>query len=237
MVFDTYTIFEISLMNKFIIKAETRELTGRKVKALRREGKLPANVYGRDVKSMAVTVDLKEFNKVFKEAGETGIVEIEVGKETKPTLIKNVQTDPVTDTAIHADFLQVDLKQKVTAQIPVEIIGESPAEKQGVGTVVLYMNEIEVEALPADLPDNFEIDATLLENVDDAVYVKDLKIDKTKIEIISEEEQIVVKVEPPKEEKPEPEPVAEGEEVVEDETPAEGVTEESTEASSEDTKE
>lgn len=216
------------------IKAEKRKLTGRKVKKLRREGVLPANVYGKDVKSASIAVDLKEFLKIFKEAGETNIVEVEVNGTTKPTLIHNIQFDPVTDTPIHVDFLQVNLKQKVTAQIPIELVNESPAEKQALGTVVQYIDEVEVEALPGNLPENFEIDLSTLANVDDMIQVKNIKVDKKKIEIKNDKEQIIVKVEPPREEEEEAPPLAE-EEAVEAEGEAEAPTEETAEQKGEQT--
>ena len=111
------------------LKAEKRKVEGRKVKTLRREGILPANVYGKDVKSLSIQVSLKEFSKVFKEAGETGLVEIEIGKEKRPVLVNNIQYDPVTDLPLHVDFHQVDLKKKTTASVPIEFVGDAPAEK------------------------------------------------------------------------------------------------------------
>lgn len=214
-------------MNKLTLKAEKRKELGRKVKSLRREGVLPANLYGRKVKSTALSVDLFEFVKVFKEAGETGLVELQVNGEKKPVLIHNVQFDPVSDSPLHVDFLQVDLKQKVTAQVPVELVGESPAEKQGLGTVVQYIDEIEVEALPADLPEKFEIDTSLLTEVDAMFQVKDLRVDAKKVDVKTDLEQILLKVEPPRkpeeeiappveEEAVEGEPAKEEEEVAED---------------------
>jgi len=101
---------------------------------------------------------------------------------------------------LHVDFLQVDLKVKVTAKVPVEVSGESPAEKQALGTVVQYLNEVEVEALPADLLEKFEVDTSELAEVDQAIYVKDLKYDKSKIEVKTDGEEIIVKVEPPQKE-------------------------------------
>jgi large subunit ribosomal protein L25 len=197
------------------LKADTRKVTGRKVKNLRKEGLLPGNVYGKKVKSLSVQVPLKDFVKIYKEVGETGLVELEVGKEKKPVLVHNLQKNPVTDEAVHVDFLQVDLKEKVTAKVPVELIGESPAEKQGLGTVVQQLNEIEVEALPGDLPEKFEIDKGTLIEVDQAVKVLDLKVDKAKVEIKTDLEGIVVKVEPPQKIEevapPAPEVPAEGE--------------------------
>ncbi|MFC1626043.1 50S ribosomal protein L25 [Patescibacteria group bacterium] len=203
-------------MDKQVLKADKRKITGRKVKSLRKEGILPANIYGKKVKSLAIQVDSKEFEKVFAATGETGIVEIQVGNEKKPSLIHNAQKDPVSDLFIHVDFLQVDLKEKVEAEVAVELIGESSVEKQGLGTVVQYINEVEVEALPADLPDKFTIDISTLTKVDQTVMVKDLKIDKDKVEIKDSADGIIVKVEPPQkvEEEAPPEPV-EGEEEAE----------------------
>lgn len=186
------------------LKAEKRKVTGRKVKKLREQGKLPANIFGKDVKSVSIEVDNKEFKDVFKEAGETGIIEIALGKETRPVLIHNVQTDPITGDDVHVDFHQVNLKEKVSAAVPIETTGEAPAEKQGLGTAVQYLDEVEVEALPMDLPEVFEVDLSGLEKVDQAIFVKDLPVDKSKVEIKQEPEEMVVKVEPLREEEEEP---------------------------------
>lgn len=189
-------------MDKHALKAQKRDLTGRKVKNLRNEGFLPANVFGKKVKSLSVQVSTKDFVEVYKKAGETGIVSLEVEKEkeARPVLIYNMQVHPVTDSPLHVDFLQVDLKVKVTAHVPVELVGESPAEKQALGTVVQQIQEIEVEALPADLPEKFEIDKAELIEVDQLVKVADLKVDRSKVEIKTDAESIVVKVEPPQKE-------------------------------------
>lgn len=198
-------------MRKTILKAENRTIEGRKVKKLRKEGNLPGNIYGKKIKSQSVQVNLKDFEKVYKEVGETGLLALTVGGEEKPVLIHNLQLNPATDQPIHVDFLQVDLKEKVEADIPVELTGESPAEKQAIGTVVQYINEIKAEALPADLPEKFIVDASTLAEVDQSVLVKDLKYDKSKVEIKGDLDAIVAKVEPPQKE-----------EVVEAPAPAEG---------------
>lgn len=213
------------------LTAEERTVTGRKVKALRRQGVIPANVFGKDVKSYAVSVPADKFRKVFEEARETGIVELSVGKKTNPVLISNVQKHPVTGETLHIDFRQVDLTKKITATVPVEIIGESPAEKSGLGTVVQQTLELEVEALPTDLPEKFEVDVTELTEVDAAIYVKDLKYDKHKVTVSAEEDQIIAKVDPPQEEKVEEPAPAEGEEAAEAPAESEAPQEESTESS------
>ena len=191
-------------MDKQVLLAEEREVFGRKVKSLRNNGLLPANVYGKKIKSKALQVDKGEFLKVFKRAGETGLIELVSkkgsAKDKRTVLIHNVQMNPVSDQPIHADFFQVDLKEKVTADVPVELLGESPAEKAGKGTVVQQLDEVEVTALPADLPDKFSIDISGLLEVDDAILVSELKVDKEKVKIEASPEQIVVKVEPVEEE-------------------------------------
>lgn len=195
-------------MDKKILKAEERKISGRKVKTLRVQGLIPANISGKKIKSLAIQVNQKEFEKVYKEAGETGIVSLSLGSDERPVLIHNIQVDPASDAMVHVDFLQVDLKQKVTAEVPVELVGESPAEKQALGTVVQQMNEIEVEALPMDLPEKFEVSVEDLTEVDQAIYVKDLKVDKSKVELKADPEAIVVKVEPPQKEEVVETPVA-----------------------------
>lgn len=201
-------------MVKHILNASARKLTGRKVKTLRNQGFLPANVFGKKIKSISIQVSADEFKKVYKEAGETGLlnIKIEGEKEDRPVLIANIQREPVSDEHLHVDFHQVDLKEKVQAMVPVEIFGESPAEKQSIGTVVQYLDEIEVEALPTDLPEKFVVDVSKLTEVDQAIYIKDLEIDKKKVEVKTDMESILVKVEPPqKEEVVAPPPPAEGE--------------------------
>lgn len=215
-------------MEKFILKADKREITGRKVKTLRKKGILPANVFGKKVKSLTLQVKLADFVNVFKKVGETGIVYL----NEKPVLISNIQKNPVSGLPVHVDFYQVDLKEKVEADVPVELVGESSVEKQGLGTVVQYIDEVLVEALPTDLPEKFEINASTLVEVDQAVYVKDLKIDRSKVEIKLDAETILVKVEPPQKEKVAEAPVPAAAEAPAGE-PAEGEAEAGKEAQAE----
>lgn len=218
------------------LKADKRKLTGRKVKQLRKEGIVPANIFGKKIKSLAIQASENDLNKIYKDAGETSLIEIDLaGDKTKTAkrvvLISDVQTDPITDKLIHIDFREVDLKEKVNAQVPVELTGESPAEKQGLGTVVQYISEVEVEALPTDLPESFELDQSVLEKVDDSLMIKNLKFDKSKISIDLDDEEMIARVDELREEEEEPAPVAEGEEEIAegDEAKSEGEAEESTE--------
>ncbi len=193
---------------KITLKSEKRDLFGRKVSRLRKEGKIPANIFGKNIESSAIVIDNKEFSEVYKKAGETQIIDL----SGKPVLVSNIQVDPISSNYLHIDFRQVDLKEKIEAKVPVVLEGESPAEKQNLGTVVQQLHEIEVEALPADLPEKIVVDASSLVEVEQAVYVKDLQVSKD-VEIKTDLESIVAKVEPPQ-----------VEEVVEVAAPVEGET-------------
>ena len=200
------------MASKPTLRAEKRKLQGRKVKRLRKEGILPANIYGKKVKSLSVQVPLQDFDKVYKEVGETGLLQVLVENKKRSVLIHNVQVDPVTGFPLHVDFFQVDLTQKVSANVPIETTGGAPAEKQGLGTVVTQLDEIEVEALPADLPEKFTVDLSELKEVDQAIYIKDLSVNKAKVTIKDDLEAIVVKVEPLRKEEEVPEVIEEEEE-------------------------
>ena len=189
---------------KINLNADKREILGRKVKALRKEGKIPANVFGKKIKSESLVVDKKEFIEVFKHAGETQIIDL----GGRPVLVSNVQINPLTEEFLHIDFRQVDLNEEIKAKVPVVIEGESPAEKQNLGAVVAQIDEIEVEALPTDLPEKIVVDISNLAEVDQAIYVKDLKVGSS-VRVLNDGELIVVKVEPPQKEEVVEAPVTE----------------------------
>jgi len=203
------------------LTVEKRKITGRKVKALRRQGIIPANIYGKKSKSLAVQLDTKSFLPVFKEVGETGLLELKVAGEeaSRPVLIHNVQFHPVYETPLHVDFYQVDLKEKVTTKVSVELIGEAPAVKEKIGVLIQPLSEVEVEALPADLPEKIEVDISGLKTLEDVVMVENVKPVEG-VKILTENKEILVKVEPPAKEE-EITPLAAEGEVVEGEVPKE----------------
>jgi large subunit ribosomal protein L25 len=204
-------------MIKFTVDA--REVKGRKVKQLRRQGKVPGNVFGKKMTSQSIEFNLPEFTKLYSETGETSLIELVIkgDAKSKPVLISAVQNHPVTGDPIHVDFHAVDLKEKVTATVPVEIIGESPAVTDKDGVLLVAVNEIEVEALPADLPENIEVDIAGLTEIGDSIQVKDLKLDTSKIELQIDPEATLVTIQAQAEEEVEPTP--EPEEPAEGETP------------------
>src|SRR3989337_1705063 len=149
-------------MEKIKINVEPRKIIGKKVKSLRKEGWLPANIFGKDLKSKAIQVQEREFYKAFKLAGETGVVEVKLKSETYPALIHNVQRNPVTDKIIHVDFHKVNLKEKITAHVPIKLEGESPADKSGIGLILQTASDLEIESLPGDIPHEIIVDISSL---------------------------------------------------------------------------
>jgi len=180
---------------KQTLPLEKRTVVGRKVKKLRKEGIVPASLYGKKVKSIAVQVDLKEFEKVFKEVGETGVIELKLDGKNRPSLIKNLHIHPVTDQILHVDFYQVDLTEKIKASIPLEIINDAPAVIDKKGVLLTILDAVDVEALPADLPEKIEVDASKLNDVDQVISVSQLPI-PSKLTVLTDGEREVVKIGP-----------------------------------------
>lgn len=183
-------------MTKITLSLEPRKVLGKKVKTLRKQGIIPANIFGNKIKSIAVQVKSTVFHPIYAQAGETQIVYVQVeGEKTdRPVLLTNISRDPMTSEVLHVDLRQVNLKEKVIADIPIEIIGESVAIKDLQATLITSLDEIEVEALPTDLPDHFTVDVSILKNLGDVIKVSDLDIDRTKIEVKVDPETVIITV-------------------------------------------
>ncbi len=181
------------------LEVQRRNLLGKKVKKLRRQGYIPATVYGKNFTSVAIQFPTSQV-RVLKQAGETGIVYLTLDKQKLPTMIRHIQQHPVTNKILHVDFYKVNLKEKVKAQVPIELIGEAPIVKSGYN-LVQVLHEVEVEALPADIPDSIQVDVSHLEDEGQDIRIKDLKIDTKKTELIEiDPEETIVVIEKPKEE-------------------------------------
>lgn len=207
-------------MQKFTLNAEKRTILGSKVKKLRRQGIVPANLFGKTIESQAIEVKAVDFNRVYKEAGETSLIWVKVDGEEKerPTLVTSVHFNPITGDKLHVDFHQVNLKEKVSANVPVEITGESELINTNVAVLSQSLNEIEVEALPTDIPESIVFDISSLKEIGDQLKVSDAKVAEG-IEIKTDPEQMVVSLQEPQKEE---EPLVSEEEVAEDATGAEG---------------
>ncbi len=182
---------------KHEIKAENRTALGRKVKKIRKEGFIPATIYGKGIESKSVQFLGVELVKLFEEVGESTLVNLILENENLPILFRNPQYNVIEGNLIHIDCYKVNLKEKISAMVPIELIGESQAVKDG-NTLVTVTDEVEIEALPADLPEKIEIDLSVLENLESVINVADIKIDTSKLEIKTDKEQLIAKVEEPR---------------------------------------
>ncbi|KKR49439.1 MAG: 50S ribosomal protein L25 [Candidatus Curtissbacteria bacterium GW2011_GWA1_40_16] len=166
-------------MKKHQMSVSKRTLLGRKSKQLRAQKIVPGNVFGKKITSIAVQILQADLIKTYKEAGETGLVEITLDGKNYTVLISNMQKHAVTDNILHVDLHQVDLKEKIHARVPLDIVGIAPAVEQKKGLLLHLLDEIEVEALPTDLPEKISVAITNLKEVGDAIKVSDLNLDKT----------------------------------------------------------
>jgi len=178
------------------LSVSTREKFGKAVKSLRRDGVIPAELYGRGVKNLHLSVSAKDFSKVFKEAGTNTIVGLLVGKSKLPVLIHEVGRDYMTDDVTHVDFYQVQMDEKLKARIPLEFLGEAPAAKDKGGILNKSMLEVEVEALPGDLPRRLNVDLSALSELNESIYVKDVAVPKG-VEILTDPGTVIATVTPP----------------------------------------
>ena len=175
------------------LSANIRETSGKRNASLVEQGRIPAVVYGHKAKNSLVDVDEKEFKKVLKEAGESSLVELLIGKEKRPVLVHEIQKDPVTDTIIHIDFFQPNLTQEVEVEIPLVFEGVAPAEKDLGGTLNKNILEITVKALPQNLPHEIVVNIESLKTFEDHIMVKDLVLPK-EVKVLKSPEEIIAAV-------------------------------------------
>ncbi len=178
------------------LRVAPRTLFGKKTKQLRRAGVIPANIFGSTIDSLSVELPLATFKKLYADSGDTHVVNLQVEGEakTRPVLVSQVYYHPVTQTIDHVDFRQVDLTQTINAQIPLEVVGESLAVTDLGGMLITSIDEVEVEALPQDLPDKIVVDISTLTELNQSLQVKDLAVDTVKVTMLTDPETVVVVV-------------------------------------------
>ena len=180
----------------FTLTAKTREKTGRKVKNLRKEGILPAVLYGPELKAnQSLEINLKEFDKVFKEAGESSLISLEIGKEKIPVLIHDLQKDSLTEKFTHVDFYQPKLKEEIEVKVPLIFEGEAPAVKELGGTFIKNVSEVRVRALPLNLPHEIRVNIGKIKTFEDFILIQDLSVSEN-VKILNHSDEIVASVAP-----------------------------------------
>jgi len=184
-----------------VIKAKKRKQIGKKVKDLRKQGILPAILYGPGIKNLPLEIDSKEFEKILREAGESSLIKLQIGDEKMKNkeftvLIHEIERDPLTLKPIHIDFYQPKLKEEVEALVPLIFEGESKAVKELGGTLVKNISEVKVKALPLNLPKEIRVSIDKLKTFEDEIFVSDLKLPEG-VKILKGPREIVAFAAPP----------------------------------------
>jgi large subunit ribosomal protein L25 len=197
-------------MEKNVIEATKRDVVGKKVGVLRREGKLPGVIYGHNFETTAILMNTKDATKVLNTATSSSIVTLVIDGKEHATLVREKQRDYIRNQYIHIDFQAVSQTEKIRTKVGIVITGVAPAVKDFNGVVVEGLDAIEVEALPKDLPERFVIDITHLANIGDAIHVSDIAA-PANVEIMTPADEMVILITAPAAEEVEAAPAAEGE--------------------------
>ena len=186
-------------MESLALKTEHRSVTGKKVRALRREGVTPAHLYGNGIPSMNLQADTAQLQRVVIQAGMNAPVSVSV-KGTSGThfaFIREVQRHPTTEAILHVDFYQVPMAEVMRAQVPVYLTGEAPAVRTQGGVLLQALHSVEVECLPLDLPQYVEVEVSGLVEFDQAIYVSSITLGDS-ITLITDPNELIARVNPPR---------------------------------------
>lgn len=186
-------------MPELELTARPRQVLGKRVKRLRAQGVLPGNIYGHRVDSLAVETPAADLLRVARAAGRTSIIHLQVEGESEPrnVLLRRLQRDPLTGKPLHVDFYQVSLTEKMRVDVPVVLVGTSPAVDSLGGVLVQQIDTVTIEALPTDIPRHLEVDVSGLTELESSFHVRDLAVD-SRIHIITEPDAVLARVSPPR---------------------------------------
>lgn len=190
------------MVDKVKLAAKERDVRGKKVKQLRKEGLIPIVIYGKDRKPLALEVNSHDFTLLYKKAGGNTVVDIEIEKadgtkEKKNVLVHEVDLDPVKSNILHADLLQIKMNEKITTTVPLKFVGDSVAVIDLSGSLLTPKSEVEVECFPADMPHEIEVDIAPLSDFEAVMHVKDI-VAPEGVLILDDLEETVAYVEAPR---------------------------------------
>ncbi len=181
------------MAENFTIDAQPRTVIGKKVSRLRREGLVPAVIYGAHVDPVHLQIPYRPLQVMLMKAGGTHLIEIGVDGQSHTVLARQVQRDILRGDILHVDFLAVDMNQKISTQVPIHIVGESPAVETRVGNLTHALSSVTVEALPRDLIFEIQVDISVLKEVGDSIHVRDLNF-SDKVTILNNDDELIVHV-------------------------------------------
>ncbi|MFN2304244.1 MAG: 50S ribosomal protein L25 [Anaerolineales bacterium] len=180
-----------------VLSAEKRSIKGKKVNSLRREGLLPGIIYGRigkdQIEPILIQLNLHNASKIINRLTGSSLVKLNVDGEEYPVILREAQRDILMGTLQHVDFMAVSLTEKLQTAVPIELIGQAPAEINLAAVVVTGISELEIECLPQDLPERIEVDATVLVDMDSAIYVRDLELPDN-FEVLTDPDELIAGV-------------------------------------------
>ena len=182
------------------LQVAPRTVLGKDVKKLRRDGQTPANIYGHKIESTAVQADSAALLRLFKGSSRNQIINLKVEGEASPrtVVVREVARHPVTHNVLHVDFFQVSMTEKMRAQVQVVLVGTSDAVATYQGILLQTLESIEVEALPGDIPAQFEADVSVLTQLEQGIHVRDLHIDESKVTVHTDPDVVVARVASPR---------------------------------------
>ena len=182
-------------MADLTLKAAKRDILGKKTRFLRRQGITPTHLFGHDIKSLALQCNTAELQHIIAQGGTTRLIDVNIEEERRPrsVFIREIQRDVISGQLLHVDFYQIKKTEKITADIPIVLVGEAPAAKSRDNMIEQLLTRIGVECLPDKLPPQIEVDLNLLEEAGQAIYVRDITLDPD-ITVTTDPDQIIVKV-------------------------------------------
>jgi len=185
------------MTEKIVLQAKNRTLKGKKVGSLRREGFLPGIIYGRIGKKqldpITIQMNLHDASLIINRLTGSSLISLDVEGDEYPVVLREAQRDVIYNTLLHVDFMAVSLTEKLQTAVQIELIGQAPAELNMAAVVVTGITELEIECLPQDMPERIEVDASVLVDMDSAIYVKDLNLPDT-YEVLSDPDELIAGV-------------------------------------------
>ncbi|MFV1860084.1 MAG: 50S ribosomal protein L25 [Anaerolineales bacterium] len=174
------------------LKGQKRTLIGKRVKTLRKNGQLPGVLYGAGIESVPIELDGREAARLLSRASGSTLIELDLDDESHSVLVRGVQRDVIRGDYLHVDFLKVAMDVRIRAEVPIEMIGEPPAAEEAGVVLLTGVNTVEVEALPADLPDRITVNLEILENLEDSITVADLFLGQ-EITVLTEPDELIAR--------------------------------------------